>query len=364
MSERVAVTPHILSIGFMPLLDCALLVAAHEKGFAALQGLRLRLVREVSWANVRDRITVGHLDAAQMLGPMVLASGMGSWPGQTRCVAVAALGVGGNAITVSTALWRRMREAGARVDARPDVQARALAQVVAARARAGEEPLTLAMVFPFSCHHYQLRDWLSLGGIDADRDVRLVVVPPPLLVEAIRTGQVDGFCVGEPWSSLAVDAGLGTIVAVGSEVWPRPPEKVLGLRAEFLERNPGVVAALVRALGAAAEWAGEPSNRPELARLLAQSRYVGAPASMLLAALNGELVMEPGGSPQRREGFLMLDRDATRLRGEDAAMLFERMQRCGQVAHEAAGRALASYRTDIQDGSAAGGTHDARVGRG
>lgn len=363
MTDRQG-TPQIVSVGFMPLLDCALLVAAHEKGFAAQQGLRLRLVREVSWANVRDRIAVGHFDAAQMLGPMVLASGIGAWPDGTRCVAVAALGVGGNAITVSSRLWQRMREAGAQVDARPDVQARALAQVVAARARAGEEPLTLAMVFPFSCHHYQLRDWLALGGIDADRDVRLVVVPPPLLVEAIRTGQVDGFCVGEPWSSLAVHAGLGTIVAVGSEIWPRPPEKVLGLREEFLERWPGTATALVHALGAAGEWAGDAANRAELAGLLSQPHYVGAPARLLLAALNGELVMESGGMPRRREGFLILDRDATRLRAEDAAMMFERMQRCGQAPPETAAAALASYRTDIQVATAAGGVNDVRARRG
>lgn len=170
--------------------------------------------------------------------------------------------------------------------------------------------------------------------------------------------------MGEPWSSLAVDAGLGTIVAVGSEIWPRPPEKVLGMRAELLERSPATVAALVRALGCAAEWAADASNRAELARLLAQPRYVGAPASMLLAALNGELVMEPGGAPQRREGFLLLDREAVRLRAEDAAMLFERMQRCGQVSANAIVDALASYCTDVQDAVARGGANDVHAGRG
>jgi ABC-type nitrate/sulfonate/bicarbonate transport system substrate-binding protein len=367
MSERGATSnPQIVSVGFMPLLDCSLLVAAHEKGFAAQQGLRLRLVREVSWANVRDRVTVGHFDAAHMLGPMVLASNLGLMPGNTPYVALAALGVGGNAVTVSSELWRQMREHGAVVGARPDVQARALAGVVAARARAGEEPLNLAMVFPFSCHNYQLRDWLALGGVDAERDVRLMVVPPPLLVEAVRTGQVDGFCVGEPWSSLAVDAGLGTIVALGSEIWPRPPEKVLGVRAEFLERNPDVAAALVRAIAAAADWAGDPTNRAELARLLAQPRYVGAPAALLLAALNGEITMEPGGSALRREGFLILNREATQPRAEDAAMLLERMQRCGPLPIDAAARerVVESFRCDVYAAATGGPVSDARAGQG
>jgi cytochrome c-type biogenesis protein CcmH/NrfG len=143
----------------------------YEKAVTPQQGLRLRLVREVSWANVRDRVAVGHFDAAQMLGPMVLASNLGLWPEDSRCSAPAALGASGNAITVSTALWLRRCEYGAQAGARPDVQARALAGVVAARARAGFEPLTLAMVFPFSCHHYQLRDWLAMGKIDPERDV-------------------------------------------------------------------------------------------------------------------------------------------------------------------------------------------------
>lgn len=366
MNERNCSNPQILSIGFMPLLDCALLVVAHEKGFAAKHGLRLRLVREVSWANVRDRVTVGHFDAAHMLGPMVLASSLGLMPGGTPCVAPVALGVGGNAITVSSAIWQRMRAHGARVDARPEIQARALAGVIRDRSRADEAPLTLAMVFPFSCHKYQLHDWLALGGVDADRDVRLVVVPPPLLVEAIRTGQVDGFCVGEPWSSLAVDAGLGTIVAVGSEIWPRPPEKVLGMRAEFLERHPDAVAALVRAIAAAADWAGEPDNRAELARLLAQPRYVGAPAALLLADLQGELVLEPGGAPLRREGFFVPGRDATRPRSEDAAMLLERMERCGQLPAGSPSRpsAAASFRADVYAAATGGTVSDARAGQG
>jgi len=366
MSERSTGHVRIISVGFMPLLDCALLVAAHEKGFAAQQGLRLRLVRETSWANVRDRVAVGHFEAAQMLGPMVLASGLGLWPGGTRCVAPAALGVGGNAITVSTDLWLRMCEHGARAGARPEVQARALAAVIAARARAGLDPLTLAMVFPYSCHHYQLRDWLALGKVDPDRDVRLTVVPPPLLVEAIRTGQVDGFCVGEPWSSLAVDAGLGAIAAVCSQIWSRSPEKVLGMRADYLAAHPDTVLALVRSIAAAADWAAERANHFELATLLAQPRYVGAPARLLLSALNEELVVEPGASALNCEGFLSLARSATQPRAEDAIQLLERMQRCGQWSGDAGAQreAIASFRADIHAAATGDPISDARAGQG
>ena len=123
------------------------------------------------------------------------------------------------------------------------------------------------------------------AGVDPDRDVRLIVVPPPMLVEALRTGQVDGFCVGEPWNSLAVDAGLGTIVAVASDIWRSPPEKVLGMSSNYIERNPEVCGALVRAVVAAARCLSKAECRDELVRLLSQTRYVGASESLLRGAL-------------------------------------------------------------------------------
>jgi NitT/TauT family transport system ATP-binding protein len=247
------------------------------------------------------------------------------------------LGTGGNAITVSLELWRAMQQAGAGISAAPVRQAAALADVVKARAAGGQPPLTLAMVFPFSCHNYQLRDWLESGGIDPDRDVRLVVLPPPLLVDALRSGQVDGFCVGEPWNSLAVEAGIGVIAAVASDVWPTPPEKVVAMRARYADENPEVVARLVRALHGAAQWAADAGNRADLAQLLAQPRYVGAPARLLLAALNCSLRFEPGADAVDRPGFLSLDSAAIAPRRDHAALILSRMQRWGQVAANAAG---------------------------
>jgi two-component system, oxyanion-binding sensor len=339
----------VVTAGFMPLLDCALLVVAHEKGFARQQGLRLRLVREASWANVRDRVAFGHFDAAHMLGPMVVASNLLAQPGDTPFVAPAALGVGGNAITVSARLWGHMQRFGANVGASPTTQAQALRAVVAGRNKAGEQPLTFAMVFPFSCHNYQLRDWLAAGGVDADHDIRLIVLPPPMLVEAIRTGQVDGFCVGEPWNSLAVDAGLGAIVAVGSDIWLRAPEKVLGMRVDYALKNPDIVAALVRALVAAAGWASAHANQQELAHMLAEPRYVGAPEALLHAALQGRLVAAADQLALLRPEFLILDAAATLPRREDAEMLCARMEACGQVkpTAEARQRGVESFRTDL-----------------
>jgi NitT/TauT family transport system ATP-binding protein len=338
-----------LRVGFMALLDCALLVVAHEVGMARQQGIALKLVRESSWANIRDRVAVGHFDAAHMLGPMVLAENMGLGHFDAPLVAPAALGTGGNAITVSAPLWAAMQRQGAAIGAAPAVQARALAAVVGQRVAADSPPLTLAMVFPYSCHHLQLRDWLASGGIDAERDVRLVVLPPPLLVDALRSGQVDAFCVGEPWNSLAVDSGLGVLAVACSDLWPRPPEKVLGMRERFAAEHPAEVAALVRALHGAARWAADAGNHADLAQLLAQPRYVGAPARLLQAVLGGSVCAQSGLEPLSRPEFVSFGPEATWPRTAHAEMLVSKMEACGQVARSAQARqrAVESFRGDL-----------------
>ena len=339
-----------LTVGFMPLLDCALLAVAAEKGHAAANGLNLRLVRENSWANIRDRIVVGQFDAAHMLGPMVVAETLGVGQINVPLVAPAALGRGGNAITVSRTLWSQMHVAGAQLGGVPSMVASALGRVVAQRAARRSVPLVLAMVFPFSCHNYELRHWLASGGIDPDRDVRLVVLPPPLLVDALRTGQVDGYCVGEPWNSVAVESGVGVIAAVVSDIWPAAPEKVLGMRADYAEHHPDTVRALVRTLEAASRWTANAANLEELAVLLSEPRYVGVPARVLIRALTGEVLLMAGAPPIHRKEFLVLSgTDATVPAPANAAWICQQMQRWGQIAggEPMQQRARDSFRQDL-----------------
>lgn len=356
----------VVTVGFIPLLDSALLVAAHEMGFAEAEGIRLRLVREVSWANLRDRVALGHFDAAHMLGPMVVASNLLAKRGDVPLMAPVALGLGGNAITVSRPLWREMESHGARTGAAPAVQATAIAGVVDERRRQDLPPLTLAMVFPFSCHNYQLRDWLCGAGVDPDRDVRLIVVPPPMLVEALRTGQVDGFCVGEPWNSLAVDVGLGTIVAAASDIWSNPPEKVLGMRTGYIEQHPDICRAMVRAVVAAAQWLETAGSLDKLVQLLGQTRYIGAPEALLRAALDGRIVASTGSAPSVHGGFIQLDESATVPRREHARMLVDQIARWQQIAFSPAesDRAEASFREDLYAESVAPVISEARGSQG
>jgi len=333
-------------LGFMPLLDCASLVVAAERGFAAEEDLELALVRETSWANIRDRVVIGHFDAAHMLGPMTVASTLGIGHVRVPVIAPFALGLGGNAITVSLRLWEQMTQEGATVGAKPGVHATALERVVLRRS----EPLTFAMVYPFSCHNYELRYWLAAGRIDPDKDVRLVVIPPPFLVDALRAGQIDGFCVGEPWNSVAVQAGVGTIVVPTTAIWPSSPEKVLGCRLEWAQRHPKQLAALMRAIYRASRWCDQPENHAELAKLLAQPRYVGAPADLLQQALGSRLTLTTNTPAVQLEDFFTPSRhNATFPWVSHALWFYEQMLRWKQIefAPNQVAAVRATYRPDL-----------------
>jgi NitT/TauT family transport system ATP-binding protein len=343
-------TAQQLTIGFIPLLDCATLVAAAECGFASAEGLELRLVPETSWANIRDRIIVGQFDAAHMLGPMAVASSLGIGHVQVPMVAPVALGLGGNAITVSSRLREAMRARGCGEDLDPRGQGAALRAVVRERALEGADPLVLAMVYPFSCHNYELRYWLAANGIDPDHDVRLVVIPPPLLADALREEQVDGFCVGEPWSSVAVATGIGHIVTTGMHIWPRSPEKVLGVRRDWADAHADTLSALVRAIVRAAHWCDDSANRVELARLLSGPRYVGVPAELLDLPLSMRLRLRADTDPVPAPDFIRFARDNANFPWPSHAQWFYRqMVRWKQLApsSEAVAVAAATYRPDL-----------------
>jgi ABC-type nitrate/sulfonate/bicarbonate transport system substrate-binding protein len=319
-------------LGFIPLLDCASLIVAAERGFAAEENLELTLVRETSWANIRDRVVIGHFDAAHMLGPMTIASTLGIGHVKVPVIAPFALGYGANTITASLLLWEQLTQEGISAGAGPTACGAALQRIVEKREKARREPLTFAMVYPFSTHNYQLRYWLAAAGIDPDRDVRLVVIPPPFLVDALRAGQIDGFCVGEPWNSAAVHAGVGAIVTPTNTIWPYGPDKVLGCRLEWAQRHPKQLASLQRALYKAAQWCEQPENHAELAGLLAQPRYVGAPAELLHRAVSSQLVLTAHSKPVEVDNFYTPARDhATFPWVSHALWFYQQMVRWKQV---------------------------------
>ena len=254
-----------LRIGFIPLADAAALLIAVDKGFCAAEGLDVELVREVSWSNVRDKLNIGLFDAAHLIAPIAIASSLGLGHIKVPIVAPFGLGVNGNAITVSPALHAALRDAADGDLLDPMVSAKALARVAAQRKARGADPLTFGMTFPFSTHNYHLRFWMAAGGVDPDEDVRLVVLPPPYMVESLQNGHVDAFCVGAPWNSVAVDLGIGHILHFVSEILTRAAEKLLAVRQRWADDHPELVTRLVRAHQRAADFIEDESNRDEVA---------------------------------------------------------------------------------------------------
>ncbi|TGD99088.1 CmpA/NrtA family ABC transporter substrate-binding protein [Methylobacterium nonmethylotrophicum] len=310
-----------LQLGYVPLTDAAALIAAVERGFTAEEGIAVDLVAEPSWATLRDHLALGLLDGAHMLAPLALACHLGLSGPQARLIAPAALARNGNAVTLSLPLWRALDAAS---DALADV-ARALARIAETRAAAGA-PLTLATVHPYSSHTYQWRRLLALGGSRLDA-VRLVVVPPPRTVEALERGLIDGFCVGAPWNTVAVEAGVGRIAALGAVIAPDCPEKVLALPAEMEDR----AAPLLRALKRAARWCGEPGNHEELAALLGAPRHLGLDPALILRGLAGSLRLAPGGSLVEAGEYLALGEAELTPDPSALGWLVEEMTAAGQI---------------------------------
>ena len=321
-----------LRIGFIPLADATALLVAVDKGFCAAEGLEVELVREVSWSNIRDKLNIGLFDAAHLIAPVAIASSLGLGHVKVPIIAPFGLGVNGNAITVSPALYNAIKAAAAGDLLDPMVTAQALARVVAERKKRGEEPLTFGMTFPFSTHNYHLRFWMAAGGVDPDEDVRLVVLPPPYMVESLQNKHVDAFCVGAPWNSVAVDLGIGHILHFVSEIFARAAEKFLGVRQRWADENPDVLMRLVRAHRRAAEFVEQPQNHQDVAAMLAAPNRIGVEAEVILRTLDGRLKVSPQGAYRSDQRYLLIGREAAaRPEPRQAAWLYAQMVRWGQA---------------------------------
>ncbi|MBN2871939.1 MAG: ABC transporter substrate-binding protein [Halothiobacillaceae bacterium] len=278
-----------LTLGFIPLTDCAPLIVARERGLFERWGLDIELRREASWANIRDRVIVGEFDGAQMLAPMPLACSAGLGSVTKPMLAPFVLSLNGNAITLAAGLHRELVEQAGSSD-EPAV-GQALKRLVGREQAEGRPKRTFATVFPYSMHTLQLRLWLGHHGIDPDRDVRIVVIPPPQMVANLDQGHIDGFCVGEPWNTLAVQEGVGHIAITGYEIWNNSPEKVLGVTRDWAAAHPQTLKALMAALYEACAWLDEPAHRLEAARLIAEAHVIDVPEEAIAPALAGRLRM-------------------------------------------------------------------------
>ena len=340
-------TLQTVHLGFLPLTDAAIPIIAHEMGFAAEQEIALQLTRETSWATLRDRLAIGHFEAAHLLAPLPVASALHLMPLSPQLMVPMALGLGGNAVTLAADLWKAMATHGANSLATPRETGNALRLILQARARASLPKPVFGIVHAFSSHYYDLCYWLAECGINPRRDVAFAVLPPPLMAEAMAAGQLDGYCVGEPWNSVAAVRGVGVIATTKSAIWKDSPEKVLGVLRRWADAQPDTLRALLRAFHRSAVWCADPQNARVLATILALPGYIAQPVGVILPAITGRMFI--ANAEVEVPGFLSFaPPKAIVARASHAAWFFSQMVRWGQVAWSPEGLSQAVSSFDAQ----------------
>jgi nitrate/nitrite transport system substrate-binding protein len=336
-----------LKLGFIKLTDMAPLAIAYEKGFFEDEGLFVTLEAQANWKVLLDRVITGELDGAHMLAGQPLAATIG-FGTKSHIVAPLSMDLNGNAITVSNAIWEMMKpNVPTGTDGKPvhPIKADALKPVVD-KFRAEGKPFNMGMVFPVSTHNYELRYWLAAGGINpgfyspADisgqikAEALLSVTPPPQMPATLEAGTIVGYCVGEPWNQAAVFKGIGVPVVTDYEIWKNNPEKVFGMTAEFVEKNPKTTLAIVKAMIRAAMWLDENNNanREEAVKILSQPQYVGADAKVIANSMTGTFEYEKGDKRPVPDFNTFFRNYATYPYYSDAIWYLTQMRRWGQIA--------------------------------
>ncbi|HLD67916.1 MAG TPA: ABC transporter substrate-binding protein [Pseudomonas sp.] len=256
-----------LKVGFIPLTDCASLIVAATQGFGEKYGLKITPSKEASWAGVRDKLNTGELDAAHVLYGMMYGAQLGVAGPQTDMAVLMGLNQNGQAITLS----KQLKDAGV-----------TNGEQLAAHVKKGGTPLTFAQTFPTGTHAMWLYYWLASQGINPMSDVKTIVVPPPQMVANMRVGNMDGFCVGEPWGARAIADKIGFTATTTQQIWPDHPEKVLGTTRAFIEQNPNTARALIMAILDASKFIeASEANKKSTAKLIAGKAYVNAPVEVI-----------------------------------------------------------------------------------
>ena len=287
-----------ISVGFIPLVDSAPLVVAHEMGFAAEEGIALDLKRAPSWSSIRDMLCFGQVDAAHMLAPLPIAAALGLGGGATPLSAVSVLSVNGTVVGVSQALEARLRDSG------HDFAFHDAHAAGAALRTVMPEGLRVGVPFPFSMQRILVDYWLQSIGLDTTQAVTVRTVPPPLMVDAMRAGEIDAFCVGEPWGSMAVEQGVGALLLPGAAIWAFAPEKVLAVRTDWAQTEGHLLGRLIRAVWRAGRWLSDPASRMLAAELLSRPPYLDLSPEVIERALAGQLTISARGDMRTVPSFI------------------------------------------------------------
>ncbi len=282
-----------LKIGYLGLNDAAPIIMAKELGIYSNFDLDVHLVRQNSWSTLRDRLHMGDIHAAHMLAPMPLASSLGLGCDSTDIFTPLVLSLNGNAITLSTTLLDEIKICNELDEVSLPLDASLLNNVISRRQSQNKDKLRLAHVFPFSCHYYQLLDWLKRGGIN-HHDIDFHVLPPRDMHFNLNNHIIDGYCVGGPWNAQAVRQGTGVTVATSCDIWGDAAEKVLGIHYDTYSSQPDVFQRLINALLEACDWLDTPAHRFDASVVLASSDYLNAPLDAVCPSLMGICLTQLG----------------------------------------------------------------------
>ncbi|MDG1121319.1 MAG: ABC transporter substrate-binding protein [Glaciecola sp.] len=324
--------PH-LDLGIVALTDSAPIIMAQQLGLFSKWGLNVELHMQNSWATLRDKLHTEKLDAVQMLAPMPMASSMGLLGPACPLLTAFNLSMNGNAITLSQSLFDDIKCLNGGVIPDLPLAGQWLAEIIEKRKLSPSyKPLTFAVVYPFSCHHYQLRDWLESGGIDVDKEVDIIIIPPTQMTQALADNTIDGFCVGAPWNTKAVRDGIGCTVITSCDIWSESPEKVLAVTQAWQRANPNTFLALIAALQEACEWLAFLPNRFETAIKLSQPEYLNEKLDIIAPALLDSCLTSLESSPREIPAYIRFyTRQANFPTLAQGHALLVDMQRAGQV---------------------------------
>jgi nitrate/nitrite transport system substrate-binding protein len=267
-----------LRCGIIALTDCSPFVIAAEKGFFRKYGLEVTVAKGANWAAIRDALSTGDNQFTHMLTGMPIASTMGLLGSPKKPMIIPWLvNRNGQAITLQAGFKGK-------VGADP----KALKPLVDAAKKKGE-PLAFAMTFPPGTHAMWMRYYLAAGGINPDKDVSLITIPPPQMVANMKIGKMDGFCVGEPWNARAISDKIGFTSVTTQDMWMDHPEKVCAFTREFAEKNPKTVKAVLKGLHEASVWLDDMKNRPEQCEIVSRPTYINCDKEIILGRLLGKL---------------------------------------------------------------------------
>ncbi len=261
--------------GIIALTDCSSIIMAHELGLFRKHGIKSTVSKEASWAVIRDKLTLGENQGTHMLygTPYASTMGLGGAPVKPMVIGLC-LNRNGQAITLQNKFKGKVKSPS---DMKPFVD----------EAKAKGSPLTFAMTYPPGTHAMWIRYWLAHGGVNPDKDVSLITIPPPQMVQNMKVGKMDGYCVGEPWNTRAIADGIGYTACTTQQLWKDHPEKVLVFMEEFANKNPKTVKAVLRAVVEAGKFIDKMDNRPQVAEIVSQPQYINCPPDSILKRMKG-----------------------------------------------------------------------------